>query len=106
MGQLDLDLVLPPPTSDLDEAAAHLDEHGVARIPDALTAAEVEGLLDRLVEQAEAERRGRIAFFDGGGGANQRVWNLPSKGAPFIDLLRLPIVRRLTRHVLGGEVLL
>ena len=44
-----------------------------------------------------------MAFFDGGDGANQRVWNLPSKGAAFRDLLRHPVVRTLARHVLDGD---
>ena len=36
-------------------------------------------------------------------GANQRVWNLPSKGDVFVDLLRTPVVRTLARHVLEGD---
>ena len=44
-----------------------------------------------------------MAFFDGGDGANQRVWNLPSKGEVFRDLLRHPVVRTFARHVLEGD---
>lgn len=95
-------LELPPLTTDLDEARLHLDRYGVARIADALDHDERQALLDRLIDQAEAERSAGVAFFDAGG-ANQRVWNLPSKGAAFRDLLRRPLVRTLARHVLDGD---
>ena len=36
-------------------------------------------------------------------GANQRVWNLPSKGEVFRDLLRHPVVRTFARHILEGD---
>lgn len=99
------DLELPPLTTDFDEAKAHLDEFGVARIADALDPAQVMAVRARLVEQAEAERAADVAFFDGGG-ANQRVWNLPSKGEVFRDLLVHPVVRTFARHVLEGDYLL
>src|SRR3712207_1429879 len=95
-------LALPALTSDLDQARADLDEFGVARIADALDADELHALHERLTEQAAAERRAGLAFLDGGG-ANQRVWNLPSKGSVFLDLLRKPLVRTLARHVLQGD---
>lgn len=95
-------LTLPPPTRDLEQAKAHLDELGVALIVDALSPAQVGALKSRLVEQAGAERAAGIALLDGGG-ANQRVWNLPSKGRAFVELLRTPVVRTLARHVLGGD---
>ena len=93
---------LPDVTSDLDQACADLDELGVARIADVLSPSELDALRTRLVEQAAAERSAGVAFIDGGG-ANQRVWNLPSKGAAFRDLLRRPLVRTLARHVLDGD---
>ncbi len=93
---------LPALTSDLDQARADLDELGIARIAGALDAAELQALNDRLAEQAAAERRAGVAFLDGGG-SNQRVWNLPSKGSVFVDLLRKPLVRALARHILQGD---
>jgi ectoine hydroxylase-related dioxygenase (phytanoyl-CoA dioxygenase family) len=96
---------LPPLTTDLEEAKAHLDELGVARIAGALDADELAALNDRLREQAAAEREAGVAFMDGGG-ANQRVWNLPSKGRVFRDLLTHPVVRTLARHILDGDYLL
>lgn len=102
----DLDVAppLPPIAADLEEAKAHLDEWGVARLADAMTPAEVTALNERLREQAAAERELGVAFRDNG--ANQRVWNLPNKGRVFLDLLRKPLVRTLARHVLGGDYLL
>jgi ectoine hydroxylase-related dioxygenase (phytanoyl-CoA dioxygenase family) len=102
MGDVDVVMGLPPLTRDLEEAKAHLDTFGVARIADALSPARVAALKARLIEQAEAERAAEVAFIDGGG-ANQRVWNLPSKGEVFVDLLRAPLVRTLARHVLQGD---
>ena len=103
MGKTATALALPRLTTDLDEAKAHLDEYGVARIADALDPDECDRVRTRLVEQAERERAAGVAFFEGPGGSNQRVWNLPSKGAVFNDLLRAPLVRTLVRHVLDGD---
>ena len=102
MGKTATALQLPPLTDDLDEAKAHLDEFGIARVADALDTAELDALKARLVEQAARERDAGVAFIDGGG-FNQRVWNLPSKGAAFRDLLRKPLVRTLARHILDGD---
>ena len=95
-------LELPPLTTDLEEAKGHLDEYGIARIADALDAERLDALRTRLSEQAAGERAAGVAFFDGGG-ANQRLWNLPSKGEVFCDLLRTPVVRTLARHILDGD---
>jgi ectoine hydroxylase-related dioxygenase (phytanoyl-CoA dioxygenase family) len=95
-------LELPPLTTDLEEAKGHLDEFGIARIADALDGGQLDALRTRLTEQAAGERAAGVAFFDAGG-ANQRLWNLPSKGEVFCDLLRTPVVRTLARHILGGD---
>jgi len=102
MGKTATALELPPLTTDLDEAKAHLDEFGIARIAGALDPSEVQALKARLVEQAAGEREAGLAFIDGGG-SNQRVWNLPSKGEVFLDLLRKPLVRTLARHIVDGD---
>src|SRR4051812_21940119 len=94
---------LPVLTDDPEQAKADLAELGVARIADALSADEVAALKDRLAEQAAAEAAAGVAFFDGGEGANQRVWNLPSKGEVFRDLLRHPVARTYARHILEGD---
>lgn len=102
MTVVDVEHALPPIRSDLAAAKADLDLVGVARVADALSAAEVGSLRSRIEEQAEAERRLGLAFIDGGGG-NQRVWNLVSKGAGFRELLTRPLVTELAGHVLEGD---
>jgi ectoine hydroxylase-related dioxygenase (phytanoyl-CoA dioxygenase family) len=102
MAITDLELSLPPIRSDLAAAKADLDAFGVARLGDALSEAELAALRTRLELQAAAERETGVAFIDGGG-ANQRVWNLVSKGQVFRDLLTKPVVRELARHVLEGD---
>ncbi len=97
-----LELELPPLRTDLDDVKADLDRLGVARIADALSPAEVAALRARLEAQAEAERAAGLASMDGGG-VNQRVWNLPSKGREFVDLLTKPLVAEVVGHVLEGE---
>ena len=57
---------LPQPTTVLDQLKSDLDSHGYALIEDAMSADQVETLLGRLKEQAEAERQLRVAYEDGG----------------------------------------
>ena len=97
-------LTLPPLTTDFEEAKGHLAEYGLARIAGALPPAEVASTLERLKEQAAAERAAGLAFLESDG-ANQRVWNLPSKGQVFRDLLTKPPVREFARHLLGDYCL-
>lgn len=97
---------LPPATGDLEEAWGHLLEHGVARLEDALPAAEVHRARERLVAQARAERELGLAWRDGGAdgatdgsaGPNQRVWSLVNKGEVFREIVLRPgplgLVRR------------
>src|SRR3954452_19219138 len=48
MASVDVEVGLPPITGDLEEAKRHLDQFGVARIADALSADECSAVLDRL----------------------------------------------------------
>src|SRR4051812_32231671 len=82
MGTPAIALELPPLTTDLEEAKQHLDVYGIARIADALDTGQLDALRSRLTDQAAGEQAAGIAFFDSGG-ANQRLWNLPSKGEVF-----------------------
>jgi ectoine hydroxylase-related dioxygenase (phytanoyl-CoA dioxygenase family) len=103
---------LPPLTEDLAEARAHLDEFGLARIANALTAQQLQRARQRLVEQAQAEEERGIAFHDAGdparprSGPNQRVWNLINKGEIFRDIALSPVILALSRHLLGPSILL
>ena len=102
LAEIDLVDSLPPIRSDVDAARADLDRYGVTRIAHALDADTVAALRRRTEEQAAAEEGAGIAFHDAGG-ANQRLWNLPSKGRVYRDLLTHPLVRDLARHVLEGD---
>ncbi len=93
---------LPPVTGDPEVAWQHLLEHGVARLENALPAAEVCRARERLIEQARAERELGLAWRDGGAdggtGPNQRVWSLVNKGEVFREIVLRPgpldLVRR------------
>jgi ectoine hydroxylase-related dioxygenase (phytanoyl-CoA dioxygenase family) len=121
---------LPEATADLGRVRSDFDNYGYALIENAMSPAEVDALLTRLQEQAEAERRKEIAFEDGGleqnwgdftdekgnlrkaaftaasGGVNQRVWMLVNKGKIFRDLLNNRPVRTLIDNLLGNDYLL
>jgi len=121
---------LPEATPDLERAKSDFDGYGYALIKNAMSPGEVDGLLTRLEEQAEAEREMGAAYEDGGpeqnwgdftdekgnlrtnafsaasGGVNQRVWMLVNKGKVFRDLLVNRPIRTLIDHVLGKEYLL
>lgn len=88
-------------TRDLEQAWTDLAERGYALITDALTPEELERLRSRLLEQAAGEVAAGVGYLDSGG-RNQRVWNLPNKGAEFLDLLRHPVYLQTMDHLLGG----
>ena len=121
---------LPCPTSDLCQAQADLDEFGYCMLAKALSPEVRAAVLQRLQEQAEAEKAQGLAFEDGGpqqqwgtfrdadgrirpeafraenGGVNQRLWMLINKGQVFVDLLAHPKIAHLVRYVLGDDYLL
>ena len=121
---------LPVATTHLEEAKTDLDRHGYALLENAISPDQVNALLTRLKEQAEAERQQGLAYEDGGakqnwgsfadekgnlrkdaftataGGINQRVWMLVNKGQVFRDLLNNKPVRALIDYSLGNDYLL
>ena len=121
---------LPQPTTDLTQAKADIDEFGYCLLANAIADDYRAALLERVQEQAEAEKQLGLAFEDGGakqqwgafrdadgrireeafraenGGVNQRVWMLVNKGKIFLDLLATPQVNELVGYVLGEEYLL
>lgn len=105
MTDLDLGQDLPELTDDVVRARGDLDRHGFCLIRDALSGSEVASVRARLVEQAAAEARDGVAFFDSGG-ANQRLWNLVNKGDEFRSLVALPSAIEIMRHLLGERFLL
>lgn len=105
------DLSLPPITTDIEEAKRHLDEYGLARLANALSADEVVAVRTRLLDQAAAEVTQGSSYHDGRGkpsadGPNQRVWNLMNKGEIFHRIPTSPAVLALARYMLGEDILL
>ena len=95
---------LPEPTTDLDLARRHLDEHGYCLLADALSADEVEALRSRVLEQLEAEvQRGVNEVLPD---KKQLVRFLINKGQVFRDMIFHPGLHDLVGHVLGREYLL
>lgn len=109
------ELPLPSPTTDLKLARRHLEVYGFCIVKDALPAADLKALQDRLDDQAAAERTAEVAYLDGGRAAtkerrgyrgdeqvneasaeevvpNQRVWCLQNKGDEFIAALNNPVI--------------
>lgn len=102
---------LPPLTSDLSEAKAHLDEFGCARVKDALPPAELAEARRRIDAQAAGERQQLLSSHDGdsepfGSGPNQWLWNLVNKGQIFRDVVMKDVTRQLMTHLLGEGNLL
>lgn len=115
------------PTTDLDKAKADMARFGYCVLAEALDAGTLRAARERLVAQAEAERRAGIAFADQGpsqppkrdygaqpgnafteeaGGVNQRVWMLINKGRVFRDLALHPRTSPIVEAVLGPGYLL
>ncbi len=98
---------LPKSTDDLVRAKSDLDEYGYCIVADALSAAQLARLRDRLIGQARAEAELGIGTFDGGAGTpNQRLWNLINKGEVFRELILNPIVGEMMSHLLGENFIL
>lgn len=115
------------PTADPEAAKADIARFGYCILADVLEGAVLEATRERLVAQAEAERRAGVAFADQGpdqpprrdygtlpadafteaaGGINQRVWMLVNKGRVFRDLVTHPTTAPVVEAVLGPDYLL
>ncbi len=102
---------LPPLTTDLDEAKAHLQEYGFARIANAMDPNDLILARERIDEQAEAEAGTPMGITDGGpkgglGGPNQWIHNLVNKGEIFRRLVVNPLALNLMENLLGKGFLL
>ncbi|GAB1193996.1 hypothetical protein APSETT444_003233 [Aspergillus pseudonomiae] len=92
----------------LEEAKAHLREHGWARIPSVLSKEGAAHTLDRLWKAKEAsEAKGEDTFQPilDPNSANVRVFYLPELDERFRDLLTHPTGIELTQSVLGDKFL-
>ena len=90
----------PQATKSIAKAKLDLKEWGYCLLKDAIPTDLNDKLSRRLVEQANAEKKQKLAYEDGSkekkwgefdntkkGGINQRVWMLPNKGRIFLDVL-------------------
>jgi ectoine hydroxylase-related dioxygenase (phytanoyl-CoA dioxygenase family) len=100
---------IPQSTDSVDQAERDIAEYGVAILTGALSRLELEELRDAVYREAEADRRaGRadapyyadVMFGD----PSQRVWNLPSRGQLFCDLVEHPTTMRLVSSVVEGPL--
>ena len=89
----------------LEDAKAHLDEHGYVVLKGALTPEQANALRDRSAELIAEEKAGsgEHVYFDG---QAQRVWNLVNKGRIYEEMIQLPQVLALHEHLLGDDCIL
>ena len=100
---------LPKPSADDARLEADFVRWGYCLVADAMSPRQVQAQLDRLVEQAAAERRQQVGMVNSAGNTAQLVANLVLKGAVFRDAVefkesaaqRGPVVDRLLTKVMG-----
>ena len=100
---------LPKPSADEAQLEADFVRWGCCLVEDAMTAEQVQAQVERLVQQAEAERRLDASIMTSAGGKAQLVNNLVLKGAVFRDAVefkesaaqRGPLVDHLLTKIMG-----
>lgn len=100
---------LPPLTTDLEEAKAHLRDYGMALISSQLSASDLTQARDATYGAAEEDARlGREAdrFGLDYGDKNVRVWNILNRDPIFQDMVQASEVMTLLEHLLGWPALL
>jgi hypothetical protein len=98
---------LPRPTEDIAQVKRDLDKWGYGFVKNALTPDELGRLRKRVKEQAKAEDKAGVAYFDGGEHKpNQRLGCLPNKGQEFLDLLDNKVVDDFVPDFLGDGAIL
>ena len=115
-----MNLNYPKPTESVEVAKNDLKKWGYCLLEDAIHADLNKKVLERLIEQAEAEKKLNIAYEDGSKtkkwgefdknknntGINQRVWMLPNKGKVFLEILKLHNYVDCIKQVVGNEYLI
>lgn len=97
------------PTTDVQQALAQFDEHGLALLADALTATQVKDVRARLEvaarvsEADEVPTRGYAFDMDRN---NRRVFQLFNLDPIFVDLIARPLALDFVRHSLGESFLI
>ena len=100
---------LPKPSADAAQLEADFVRWGYCLVEDAMSPEQVQRQIERLVQQAEAERQLDAAMMTSAGGKAQLVNNLVLKGAVFRDAVefkesaaqRGPLVDRLLAKIMG-----
>ncbi len=110
----------PKPTKLTEVAKNDLKKWGYCLLKNAIPADLNKKVLERLVEQAAAEKKLNIAYEDGSKtnkwgefnknknntGINQRVWMLPNKGKVFLEILKQHNYVDCVKQVVGNEYLI
>jgi ectoine hydroxylase-related dioxygenase (phytanoyl-CoA dioxygenase family) len=104
-----LEGIIPKPTASVEQAQRDVADHGVAIITGILSPSELKVLYDAVYREAEADRRAGRAdapyFADALlGNPSQRVWDLPSRGHIFCELVEHPIVMKMVDEFIEGGV--
>ena len=109
----------PKPTASLKTAKNDLKKWGYCLLENAIPKNLNTNSMERLIEQAEAEKQLNIAYEDGSktkkwgefnnkdasSGINQRVWMLPNKGKVFLDILENHNYADCVKQIVGEEFL-
>ena len=109
----------PKPTESLKTAKNDLKKWGYCLLENAIPKDLNTKSMERLIEQAEAEKKLNIAYEDGSktkkwgefnnkdasSGINQRVWMLPNKGKVFLDILQNHSYADCVKQIVGEEFL-
>ena len=109
----------PKPTVSQKTAKNDLKEWGYCLLENAIPKSLNTKSMERLIEQAEAEKKLNIAYEDGSKtkkwgefnnkdtnpGINQRVWMLPNKGQVFLDILQNHKYVDCVKQIVGDEFL-
>ena len=110
----------PKPTKSIEVAKNDLTKWGYCLLENSIPADLNKKVLERLIEQAEAEKKLNIAYEDGSKtkkwgefdknkdntGINQRVWMLPNKGKVFLEILEPHNYVDCVKQVVGSEYLI
>ena len=110
----------PKPTKDIELAQKDLKKWGYCLLEDAIPPDINERAMERLKEQAKAEKNLNIAYEDGSKtkkwgefnkkqddtGINQRVWMLPNKGKVFLEILEDHNYVDCVKQIVGDEYLM
>ena len=109
----------PKPTKRVGVAKKDLKKWGYCLLEDAIPQDLNIRAMKRLIEQASAEKKLKIAYEDGSKtkkwgefskkedktGINQRVWMLPNKGKVFLEILENHNYVNCLKHIVGDEYL-